>query len=103
MKFHIDHILDFLEQKPSYDELSNRLLQLGHENEMTDGIIDLEITPNRGDCLSLKGISRDLSFFYGNKYKLYTYDEPLGSFDFDFVNECSESCNKISFAKISTF
>lgn len=101
MKFHIDHILDFLEQKPSYDELSNRLLQLGHENEMTDGIIDLEITPNRGDCLSLKGISRDLSFFYGNKYKLYTYDEPLSSFDFDFVNECSESCNKISFAKIS--
>ena len=101
MKFHIDHILDNLEQQPSHDELSNKLLQLGHENEITNGIIDLEITPNRGDCLSLKGISRDLSFFYGNKHKPHTYEEPISSLDFNFVNECSESCNQISFAKIS--
>ena len=38
MKFHIDHILDNLEQQPSHDELSNKLLQLGHENEKINKI-----------------------------------------------------------------
>ena len=27
-------------------------------------IFDLEITPNRGDCLSLTGILRELNVFY---------------------------------------
>ena len=29
--------------------------------ELTDPIIEIEITPNRGDCLGVRGIARDLS------------------------------------------
>ena len=40
-----------------------KLFQLGHEHEIEDQIFDLELTPNRGDCLSLYGILRDLKHF----------------------------------------
>ena len=46
------------------NELSGLLFQLGHENDIQDNIIDIDITPNRGDCLSLLGILRDLKNFY---------------------------------------
>ena len=56
MKFAIEHLKNYLPQDLSNDEISLSLMQLGHENELENNIIDVEITPNRGDCLSLKGI-----------------------------------------------
>jgi len=64
MKILYKHILRFLEEKPSIEDISNKLFQLGHENEIVDEIIDIEFTPNRGDCLSVYGIARDLGVFY---------------------------------------
>ena len=64
MKIVYSHLLNFLEKKPSLEELSDKLFQLGHEHEIEGEVLDLEITPNRGDCLSLKGIARDLNHFY---------------------------------------
>ena len=64
MKISAKHLFRFFNQEVSLEELSNRLMQLGHENEVDGDIIDLEITPNRGDCLSLYGISRELKNFY---------------------------------------
>ena len=43
------------------NDLSKKLFQLGHEHEIDGDIFDMEITPNRGDCLSLIGLSRDLN------------------------------------------
>lgn len=36
---------------------------------LDDSIIDIELTPNRGDCFSLRGILRDLNALYGRSLK----------------------------------
>ena len=64
MKVSYKHIVEYIAEKPSISEISNKLFQLGHEHEIEGDIFDLELTPNRGDCLSLKGLLRDLSLFY---------------------------------------
>ena len=100
MKFAYQDLLNFLSEKPSIESLSKRLFQLGHEHEVSDEIFDMEFTPNRGDCLSLKGLSRDLNVFFGNliPYKIYEKDiEPL---DFDFRNLSPDACPRISFLEI---
>ena len=77
MKIAYPHLLNFLKEKPSLEELSDKLLQLGHEHEIEGNIIDLEITPNRGDCLSLLGISRDLNVFYNTDLEIEIYNKPI--------------------------
>ena len=61
MKIVYSHLLNHLNKKPALDELSELLFQLGHEHEVIDEIFDIELTPNRGDCLSLDGLLRDLA------------------------------------------
>lgn len=82
------------------EELSDLLFQLGHENNIQNNIIDIDITPNRGDCLSLLGILRDLKNFYEIDTKYETHEEILDSFNLSFFNEGIESCPNISFLKI---
>jgi phenylalanyl-tRNA synthetase beta chain len=38
--------------------------------EFQDDTIEIELTPNRGDCLSIYGIARDLSAVYNSKIKI---------------------------------
>ena len=45
MKISAKHLFRFFNQEVSLEELSKRLMQLGHENEVDGDIIDLEITP----------------------------------------------------------
>ena len=97
MKFNYKHLLSHLEKKPTIDELSNTLFQLGHENEFKNEIFDLELTPNRGDCLSLLGIARDLNYFYGHLNNMKIYDGELDNFNFDFKNHQPSACPQISF------
>ena len=40
---------------------SQFIIQLGHENEFANNILDIEFTPNKGDCLSVYGLARDLN------------------------------------------
>lgn len=100
MKFIYQDLLNFLIEQPSKEALSKKLFQLGHEHEIDGDIFDMEITPNRGDCLSLIGLSRDLNNFYDNKDPFETYDELIDPLDIDFNNLSSESCPKISFLEI---
>jgi len=45
-------------------ELAGRLSQIGLESKtLSDGLLEVDVTPNRGDCLSLYGIARELSVF----------------------------------------
>ena len=64
MKFIYQDLLNLLKEQPSKESLSKTLYQWGHEHEIVGDIFDMEITPNRGDCLSLLGLSRDLNNFY---------------------------------------
>ena len=68
-----DHIISNLAPKPNINDLSDKLFQLGHEHEVEKEIFDMEITPNRGDCLSVIGLQRDLNQFYEfqNNYRIY--------------------------------
>tara|TARA_B100000674_G_scaffold292898_1_gene242892 strand:- start:3497 stop:5404 length:1908 start_codon:yes stop_codon:yes gene_type:complete len=100
MKFAYQDLLYFLNEKPSKDDLSEKLFQLGHEHEIVNDIFDLEITPNRGDCLSLIGLSRDLNYFYGCKDPFKIYDEDIVSLDLNFKNLSVNSCPKITFLEI---
>ena len=63
MKLVYKDLINFLSEKPSKDLLSKKLFQLGHEHEIHGDIFDMELTPNRGDCLSLIGLARDLAVF----------------------------------------
>ena len=67
MKIAYKHLLKFIDDKPEIKDLSSKLFQLGHEHEINDGIFEMEFIPNRGDCLSLLGLTRDLNVFYTNK------------------------------------
>lgn len=100
MKFAYQDLLVFLNEKPSKDDLSEKLFQLGHEHEIVDDIFDMEITPNRGDCLSLIGLSRDLNYFYGCIDPFKIYDEDISTLDLNFKNLSVNSCPKVTFLEI---
>ena len=64
MKILYQDLINHLSDKPSKELLSEKLFQLGHEHEILGDIFDMELTPNRGDCLSLLGLARDLNIFW---------------------------------------
>ena len=84
MKIAYKHLVKNIIANPSIDEISNRLFQLGHEHEIENNIFNMEFTPNRGDCLSLNGLLRDLSVFYDVDANQEIYDEKLNILDIDF-------------------
>ena len=61
---------EWVNPKQTRDELAHMLTMAGLEVEelvkietlnSQDWLIDLSITPNRGDCLSMKGVAREIS------------------------------------------
>ncbi len=95
------HIVRYFYAEPSVKEISEKLFQLGHENEIEENdILNIEFTPNKGDCLSLKGIVRDLGIFYETKKNDEIFEDPISFFDFKFKNLSTSDCPKISFLKI---
>ena len=100
MKIHIDHLSSFINNRLNINDLSKLLFQLGHENEIDGGIIDIDITPNRGDCLSLNGIKRELANFYEVKEDFQIYEKEIKELKLDFTNEAKEDCPQIMFLLI---
>ncbi|MFL2715238.1 MAG: phenylalanine--tRNA ligase subunit beta [Gammaproteobacteria bacterium] len=100
MKIPYQYIVQSIEENPCIEEISDRLFQLGHEHEIEDGIFDIEITPNRGDCLSLIGILRDLNVFYKSNRNDDIYSGTIEEFKLDFENCVPKFCPKISFLKL---
>lgn len=100
MKIAYRHLAKYIVQKPSINELSEKLFQLGHEHEIQNDIYDIEFTPNRGDCLSVNGILRDLNVFYDLQLEKDTYQNNLEHLDINFTNECIDDCNNIAFLNI---
>lgn len=79
MKLSYNWLKDYLKINKSPAELANDLSLFGHEVESmdktpTDTIFDLEITPNRGDCLSVLGLSREIAALYNLKLKTPKYE-----------------------------
>ena len=100
MKIAYKHLIKCIESKPSIEDVSSKLFQLGHEHEINKEIFDMELTPNRGDCLSVNGLLRDLSAFYKVSLIDERYDKKIKNFNFDFTNNAYEWCPNISFLRI---
>lgn len=99
MKIFYSHIKRNIISDITINELSEKLFQLGHEHEISNDVIDFELTPNRGDCLSIKGLLRDLNQFYEIAEE-EIYENDLGTFSLNFYNNAEEYCKNISFLKI---
>lgn len=100
MKIPYKHLVKNINSNPSIEELSDKLFQLGHEHEILNGVFDLELTPNRGDCLSLQGIIRDLRIFYDISFDKEVYEKDIPNYLFKFQNNTKDACRAISFLKI---
>jgi phenylalanyl-tRNA synthetase beta chain len=100
MKINYQDLINFLSEKPSKEDLSQKLFQLGHEHEINGDIFDMELTPNRGDCLSLNGLARDLAVFFGKSNSIDLFDGDIEPLEIDFENLSPNDCPKISFLEI---
>lgn len=70
MKIPLSWLNNYIELVATGEQIAEKLSLQGLESEYLDGIISVEITPNRGDCLSLLGILRELSVAYDTEYKM---------------------------------
>ncbi len=75
----VEWLKDFIEIKESTKEISDMLTMIGLEvegEETSDGdaVFEVNITPNRPDCLSVIGIARELRAATGRTLKLPDYD-----------------------------
>ena len=100
MKVAYSHLVKNIKENPSMQMLSDSLFQLGHEHEIEGEIFDIEFTPNRGDCLSINGLLRDLAAFYDINLKQEIFGEEIKELKIDFENLAQDICPKISFLKI---
>jgi phenylalanyl-tRNA synthetase beta chain len=100
MKIAYSHLIQNIPENPSIEQLSDSLFQLGHEHEIEDGIFDMEFTPNRGDCLSINGLLRDLAVFYDIDAKQHSYEKEINNLEIDFENFSDYICPKITFLKL---
>ena len=100
MKIAYSHLVQHIEECPSIEQISDSLFQLGHEHEIDGGIFDMEFTPNRGDCLSINGLLRDLAVFYTINLSQEVYSEKLDELLMDFENLSESICPQVSFLKL---
>ena len=100
MKIAYNHLVGRIKENPSIDEISKSLFQLGHEHEIEGTVFDIEFTPNRGDCLSLNGLLRDLSVFYTVETNQDIYSDEINEFQLDFENLSPDACPRITFLKL---
>ena len=100
MKIAYSHLVQHIDENPSIEHVSDILFQLGHEHEIEDGIFDMEFTPNRGDCLSINGLLRDLAVFYTVNLNQEIHNKKLNELLIDFENLSNYICPQISFLKL---
>ena len=74
MKLSLNWLKDYIDPKLSTHELIERLTMAGLEVEGVeyigkDVVLELEITPNRPDCLYILGLAREIGAITGKKVK----------------------------------
>jgi len=74
MKLSLNWLKDYIDPKLSTDGLVERLTMAGLEVEAVesvggDTVLEIEITPNRPDCLNILGLAREVGAITGKKVK----------------------------------
>ncbi len=67
----IEWLKELVSFEKSPKEIANDLTSIGLESTYNEGqdIIDIELTPNRPDCMSHIGVAKEISILTGNKIK----------------------------------
>lgn len=66
MKCDLDWLSEWVAELPPAEELAQSLTMAGLEvDDHRDRVMELELTPNRGDCLSMRGLAREVSALTG--------------------------------------
>ena len=100
MKIAHKHLIKYIPSKPTIEDISDKFFQLGHEHEIEDKVFHMDLTPNRGDCLSVQGLVRDLAPFYDINLADEIYEKQIKNLDISFKNNAPKACPNISFLKI---
>ena len=80
MRLLVSWVRDFVDVTASPGEIADRLGLRGFEVASVepvgehDGVIDLEVTANRPDCLSVQGFAREISVIYDLPLRLPSTD-----------------------------
>ena len=69
MKIKYSFLKNFLDTKLSQNRLVDVFTKVGFECESDQDLIEFDITPNRGDVLSLKGLEREFNAYQAKKSK----------------------------------
>ena len=67
MKIQYSYLKNFLNTKLSQQKLCDVFTKVGFECEIDGGLIEFDITPNRGDVLSLRGLEREFYAYHSVK------------------------------------
>ncbi|MDI6801797.1 MAG: phenylalanine--tRNA ligase subunit beta [Thermodesulfovibrionales bacterium] len=101
MKVSFEWLKELINIKDSADEVAHRLTMIGLEVEAMeqvndDIVFEVNVTPNRPDCLSIVGIARELSAAYGVAYELPAHDiaAETGELNFNVDILDKELCNR---------
>ena len=107
MKILKSHLEEKLGQKKNIDKLGDQLTMLGLEVDSiaklkNDYCIDIDLTPNRGDCFSALGVAREIAasdqiVLKKEKFSLKTQ----GNSKTKVLVQAKEACPKYSFLEIS--
>lgn len=79
MRVLLSWLREFIDITDSIEVIANKLTMAGLEVEgieryADDAVIEVNVTPNRGDCLSVVGIARELSAIYNKPINLPELD-----------------------------
>lgn len=100
MKIALTWLEEYFVDKPDWTLVFDRLTQAGIEVEGVDieldeKVVELKITPNRGDCLSILGLIREISVLTNYNY-VYSYQfmvEPTSHLTVDITIEPKGICS----------
>ena len=90
MRLSLNWIQSYFEITPNWDDVFEKLTNAGieiegieafNENNISDQVVEFKITPNRGDCLSLSGLLREISALTDYKIKPLEINEPKPTAD----------------------
>ncbi len=84
MRVPLEWLKDFVEVRETPERLADRFTMSGLEVEAiertgSEAILELGITPNRGDCLSIVGVARELAAITGKRLRVPAVRSPRGT------------------------
>ncbi len=76
-------------------------LPINEHLNLTDSVLDLDLTPNRADCLSIEGVAREVSIFVGEDLKRKSIDpvpeviQQTIPIQIDEASDCPAYCGRL--------